>query len=355
MYMVEMNDEPFDGSSLERGQSSGRAPKCRRCRNHNVLSDLRGHKHQCRFKDCMCSKCVIVTDGQRQTAVRIALYRQQRTIEPEMKANLQGFENGEGNGIWNGPMDDKALENSYGSKRKYNHSSESGSNSPGSDLGSSTSAGAKHPNLESPPTIRDGACAATSLPLPHEVLSRAFPNHSPLVLDLVLKGCNGNVVHAIEIISQHDKIPKITPTMPSLPGCMDPTATVTNPLMPPLYKLNCVNGNYRYFVPPGMLPLGSYMFPGGPPPFGCVPPPPPPSSFPVPMEGLANNSYDEREVRSTTNEEDVSPKIEREIDNGKESCAEGCNANSVSRCESCGHTIHFGDRFCTNCTRRFSS
>lgn len=109
-----MNEESLSESSLDKSQngSSSRAPKCRRCRNHNVLSDLRGHKHQCKFKDCVCSKCVIVTDGQRQTAVRIALYRQQRNCENEMKHNSQSFENGvEGNGVWNGNIEEKSLEN----------------------------------------------------------------------------------------------------------------------------------------------------------------------------------------------------------------------------------------------------
>ena len=113
MYTVEMNDDDsFDSSSLEK--SSGRAPKCRRCRNHNVMSVLRGHKHHCRFKDCLCPKCVIVTDGQRQTAVRIALYRQQKNLEPEMKVNHQTYENGlepANNGMWNGGIEDKTLEN----------------------------------------------------------------------------------------------------------------------------------------------------------------------------------------------------------------------------------------------------
>lgn len=111
MYPAEMSEDSFDGSGLDKNHSSGRAPKCRRCRNHNILSDLRGHKHQCRFKDCMCSKCVIVTDGQRQTAVRIALYRQQRTIETEMKVNGQPYENGVESNGWTNGIDDKGLEN----------------------------------------------------------------------------------------------------------------------------------------------------------------------------------------------------------------------------------------------------
>lgn len=122
MYPVDTNDDSLDGSTVDKNHPSGRAPKCRRCRNHNVLSDLRGHKHQCRFKDCMCSKCVIVTDGQKQTAVRIALYRQQRSLENDVKVDVQGYENGvEGNSLWrNGLVDDKGLENGMLSRTVIN-------------------------------------------------------------------------------------------------------------------------------------------------------------------------------------------------------------------------------------------
>ncbi|KXJ14735.1 Phosphatidylinositol 4-kinase alpha [Exaiptasia diaphana] len=225
-------------------------------------------------------------------------------------------------------------------KRKY-HSSDSGSNSPGSDL-SSSAPGSKRQNLDSPPTIRDGACNA-NLPMPQEVLSRAFPNYSPTILDLVLKGCNGNVLHAIEIISQYDKVPRIPMTVP---GCMDTNAPVANHLVPPLYKMNFANGGYRFLVPPGMFPFGSYMFPGGtPPPFGV------PSSFPSHSEAVEGTAQEERSTHQ--NGDVVSPK--KEIENDREHCEEKSVKNGSQRCESCGQTIHFGDRFCTNCTRRFSS
>lgn len=54
-----------------------RAPKCTRCRNHGMISDLRGHKHKCYWRDCTCRKCLISSDRQRATADRIALFRQQ--------------------------------------------------------------------------------------------------------------------------------------------------------------------------------------------------------------------------------------------------------------------------------------
>lgn len=127
-----------------------------------------------------------------------------------------------------------------------------------------------------------------------------------------------------------------------MPGCMDPNVPVANSLMPPLYKMNA---GYRFLVPPGMIPLGSYMFPGAPPTFGCVPPPT--SAFPV--HGEPPENHDER---GTHNGEVLSPK--KEVENEQEHCEEPTE-NGVPRCQTCGNRIHFGDRFCTNCTRRYSS
>lgn len=214
--------------------------------------------------------------------------------------------------------------------------------------------GAKRFALDSPPTIQDGA---QNLPMPQEILTRAFPHHSVMVLDLVLKGCNGNVLHAIEIISQYDKLPRTTslaPFMPPMPAGTEPS-NIPPSLPPPLYKLNGMNGNYRYFVPPGMLPLSSYMFPGGASPFGCVPPP---GSFPtMPTEDsqhAMHNGQTEREQETTTNN-GLSPKTEKEDDevaDRERATASNRVENGVTQCQFCGQLVKFGDRFCTNCTKR---